>query len=82
MESEEKYRTLVNRANDVICVIQDGIIKVCNPRLEEFWGGSLQEITGRLFTDFVHPDSLAEITDRYKRRMAGESIPAIYRDNA
>ena len=23
-ESEEKYRTLVDRANDVICIIQDG----------------------------------------------------------
>jgi PAS domain S-box-containing protein len=78
LESEEKYRTLVNRANDVICVIQDGVIKVCNSRLEEFWGGSLNEITGRLFTDFVHPDSLAEITDRYDRRMAGESVPTIY----
>ena len=77
-ESEEKYRTLFNRANDVICVIQDGIIKVCNPRLEEFWGGSLHEVIGRRFTDLVHADSLAEITDRYTRRMAGERIPAIY----
>jgi PAS domain S-box-containing protein len=77
-ESEEKYRTLINRANDVICVIQDGVIKVCNPRLEEFWGGSLDEIRGRLFTDFVHPDSLDEIINRYNRRMAGECIPALY----
>ena len=38
-ESEKKYRELVNRANDGICVIQDGIIKVCNPRLEEYWDG-------------------------------------------
>ena len=66
------------RANDVICVVQDGAIKVCNPRLEEFWDVPLNEIIGRLFTDFVHPDSLAEITDRYHRRMAGERIPTIY----
>ncbi len=77
-ESEEKYRTLINRANDVICVIQDGVIKMCNPRLEEFWGGSLNEIMGRRFIDLVHPDSLDKITDRYNRRMAGECIPAIY----
>ena len=78
LESEEKYRTLINRANDVICVIQDGVIKVCNPRLEEFWGGSLDEVIGRRFTDLVHADSLDEITDRYTRRMAGERIPALY----
>jgi PAS domain S-box-containing protein len=77
-ESEEKYRTLFNRANDVICVIQDGVIKVCNTRLEEFWGGSLNEAIGRQFTDLVHADSLNEIADRYTRRMSGEHIPALY----
>ena len=77
-ESEEKYRTLFNRANDVICVIQDGVIKVCNPRLEEFWGGSLDEVIGRRFTDLVHEDSLDEIAERYNRRMSGERIPALY----
>ena len=77
-ESEEKYRTLFNRANDVICVIQDGVIKVCNPRVEEFWGGSLDEVIGRPFTDLVHADSLNEIADRYDRRMSGEPIPALY----
>jgi PAS domain S-box-containing protein len=77
-ESEEKYRTLVNRANDVICVIQEGIIKMCNPRLPEFWGGSGEEITGRPFTDFVHPDALSKLIDIYKRRISGESPPSIY----
>jgi PAS domain S-box-containing protein len=37
-EREEKYRSLVNRAKDVVCIVQDGIIKMCNPRLAEFWG--------------------------------------------
>jgi len=77
-ESEEKYRTLVNRANDVICVLQDGIIKMFNPRLPEFWGGSEEEIIGRPFTDFVHPDALPELISNYNRRIAGESFPSIY----
>ena len=77
-ESEEKYRTLVNRANDVICVIQDGVIKICNPRLPELWGRSDEDITGRPFTDFVHPDALSELIDIYKRRISGESAPSIY----
>jgi PAS domain S-box-containing protein len=77
-ENEEKYRTLVDRANDVICVIQDGIVKICNPRLTEFWGGSVEEIVGRPFTDFIHPDALSEVIDRYNRRMTGENPPPIY----
>ena len=77
-ESEEKYRTLVNRANDVICVLQDGVIKMFNPRLLEFWGGSEEEIKGRTFTDFFHPDDLPGLIKNYNRRMSGESFPSIY----
>ena len=77
-ESEEKYRTLVNRANDVICVLQDGVIKMCNPRLPEFWGGSAEEIVGRPYTDFVHPDARPELIKNYNRRMSGESLPSTY----
>ena len=77
-ESEEKYRTLVNRANDVICVLQDGVMKMFNPRLPEFWGGSEEEIIGRTFTDFFHPDALPDIIKNYNRRMSGESFPSTY----
>jgi len=78
MESEEKYRTLVNRANDAICVLQDGVIKMFNPRLMEFWGGSEEEIMGRPFTGFVHPDALPDLINNYNRRMSGESFPSVY----
>jgi hypothetical protein len=77
-ESEEKYRNLIERANDGICLIQDGVIKFCNRRITEFWGGSVQETLGRNFADFVHPDALPEIIDHYKRRMAGETVNSIY----
>ncbi|MFZ2052961.1 MAG: PAS domain S-box protein [Candidatus Aminicenantales bacterium] len=38
-ESEEKYRNLVERANDGITIIQDGFVKYANLRLAEMWGG-------------------------------------------
>lgn len=77
-ESEEKYRTLIDRANDGICVVQDSIVKMCNRCITEFWGGSIEQILGRNIMDFIHPDALSEIVDRYNRRMAGESPPPIY----
>jgi PAS domain S-box-containing protein len=77
-ESEEKYRNLVNRANDIICVVQDGIVKMRNARLAELWGGSDQEITGRSFADFIHPDALPDIMDKHNRRISGESFPSVY----
>jgi PAS domain S-box-containing protein len=77
-ESEENYRTLVELENDVVCVVQEGIIKTCNPRLEYYWGGPLSEIIGRPFTDLIHPDTLPELINNYKRRMSGESLPTRY----
>jgi PAS domain S-box-containing protein len=77
-ESEEKYRTLIERANDGICVVQDKIVKMCNDYITKFWGGSAEEILGRSFTDFIHPDALSEVLDRYNRRMTGETPPTIY----
>ena len=77
-ESEEKYRTLIERANDVICIIQDGVVKMCNPRFPEFWGGTMGEIIGKNISDFVHPDCLPTIIRRYNQRMTGENPPSIY----
>ena len=77
-ESEEKYRNLVERANDGITIIQDTIVKYVNPRLAEMWGGKIEEIIGTPFTNYVHSDDLAKVADRYKRRMAGEDITPLY----
>jgi PAS domain S-box-containing protein len=77
-ESEEKYRTLIERATDGICVVQDSIVKMCNRYVTKLWGGSIEQILGRNIRDFIHPDALSEIVDRYNRRMAGENPPPIY----
>jgi len=77
-EVENKYRSLIDRANDGICVIQDNGIKMCNRRASEFWGDSIENMVGRGFTDFIHPDALSDVIDRYHRRMAGEKLPSVY----
>ncbi|MBM4466799.1 MAG: GAF domain-containing protein [Chloroflexi bacterium] len=77
-ESEEKYRHIVERANDGICIIQDTVLQYANPRLAEMWGGTVEEIIDTLFTDYVHPDELSKVLDRYQRRMAGEDVIPIY----
>jgi PAS domain S-box-containing protein len=51
---------------------------MCNRYVAEFWGDSIEQILGRNIMDFVHPDALYEIVDRYNRRMAGETPPSIY----
>jgi PAS domain S-box-containing protein len=77
-ESEEKYRNVVERANDVIGIIQDGKIKYINSRVMEIFGYSSDEVIGTDITRYVHPDALPEILDRYEKRFAGEELPSIY----
>ena len=77
-DSEEKYRTLIERANDSIVIVQDSIVRFANRRLGELWGGPVEEIIGRPLTDFVHPDAMQEVLERYKQRMAGGTPPPVY----
>jgi PAS domain S-box-containing protein/putative nucleotidyltransferase with HDIG domain len=77
-ESEEKYRNVVERANDGITIIQDTIVKYLNPHLAELWGGTVEEVIGTPFADFIHPDELPVVLDRYQRRMAGEDVSPTY----
>jgi len=77
-ESEEKYRNLVERANDGIAIIQDTLIKYINPRLAEISGYTYDEVVGKPFTDYIHPDEIPKVVEYYQRRLAGEEIPSIY----
>ena len=77
-ESEEKYRSVVERASDGICVVQDGRLKYVNQRLAEIAGCAAEELLGGQFIEHVHPDDRAAVADRYLRRLAGEAVPSTY----
>jgi len=77
-ESEEKYRNLVERANDGIAIIQDGVIKYANQQVMDIVGYTPEELKDTPFSRYLHPDELHKLKDRYRRRMAGEDVPAIY----
>lgn len=77
-EREELYRNLVERANDGIAIIQDGAVKYVNPRLTEMGGYDLEELIDTHFSEYIHPDEISKALDRYKKRMSGESVPAVY----
>jgi PAS domain S-box-containing protein len=77
-ESEGKYRILVERANDGIAIVQDTMVKYVNPGLAEVAGYTIEELIGTSFADYVHPDDLPKVVDRYKRRMGGEDVTPVY----
>ena len=81
-ESEEKYRLVVENASEAIMIAQDGRITLANRRAEEVTGYSEKELTSGAFTEFIHPEDRALISENYQRRMRGEPIPSIYQFRA
>ncbi len=77
-ESEGKYREVVERANDVVAIVQDTIIKYINARSSEMLGYPPNRMIGTPITEYVHPDELQRVIYRYERRMAGEPVESIY----
>ena len=69
--SEERYRLLVENANEVILVAQDGMLKFVNRMTVELMGYSEQELTSRPFSEFIHPDDRDMVVERHLRRLKG-----------
>jgi len=59
--AEEAYSRLCNMARDLICIadIHTATFVQINPAFEEVLGYSKEELLGRPFLDFVHPEDVA-----------------------
>jgi PAS domain S-box-containing protein len=77
--SEEKYRTVVETSLSAIYVHQDGIFTFVNHRLAEMLGytGS-DEIIGRYFWEFVHPEDRNMVKSRGLSRQRSDFTPRQY----
>ncbi len=76
--SEERNSLLVNNANEGIVVLQDWRFVFVNPRIINLIGYTAEYLGSRKFTEFVFPDDRRMISDRYRRRLEGDTTPFIY----
>ena len=77
-ESEEKYRTLIENAVEAILVAQDGVFVFTNPKGEELFGRSQEELASRSLTYFIHEEDREMVGGRHERRLRGEVPPQVY----
>lgn len=76
-ENEEKYRTVVENANEAIVVAQDDMVKFANPEAVRLIGYTEDEIYSRPFIEFIHPDDRKMIYVGYLQNLKGKGIGVV-----
>ncbi|MFN6560686.1 MAG: PAS domain S-box protein [Nostoc sp. ChiSLP01] len=77
-ESELKFRSIVENANDLIFVLSpEGIFTYHSPNVTAIMGYSLEEIEGHSVVEFTKPEDLPTSADALQRAITGEKLTNI-----
>ena len=75
-ENESNFRAIAENANDGILIAAGGGAYVyANRRASEMTEYSNDELMNKSFKDLAHPDQMQRISQIYKNRIAGKSVP-------
>ncbi len=80
-KSEEKYRTLVEKSLQGICIFQNMGIIFANRASAEIMGYSVEELlslTSEEIINFIHPEDRELVLGRYRDRLEGKTVPPRY----
>jgi len=78
LESEGKFRALVESTTAVTLIIQDDKFAYVNPATQKLIGYSADELYSMLPWNLIHPDHQNEIETRAKLRLKGKKVPDQY----
>jgi PAS domain S-box-containing protein len=78
-ESEARYRTLVENANEgIIAITVEGKISAINHGLETMLDWSREELLGKSYGEILTPASAAQSEERLRHALAVERLPSTY----
>ena len=77
-DSEERYRVVVEHAQESILITQHMKIVFANNAAAENTGYSVQALTALDLKKLIHPDDINMVTDYHSRRLNGKKVPSIY----
>ncbi|MBI4849954.1 MAG: PAS domain S-box protein [Nitrospirae bacterium] len=77
LESEEKFRNLVENARDIIFTLlpEDGTFSSLNPAFEKVTGWPCSEWIGKSFVPLLHPDEALLVKEMFQSALRGEIPP-------
>ena len=72
-QSELKFRSIVENARDIIYLLTlEGVFSYVAPNWTDILGHNLDEVVGKTFADFVHPDDLERCLAFYSQLLETE----------
>ncbi len=77
-ESEMKYRTLIELANDGIMLIFQKKISFVNTKICTLLKYEKPQLTGLIFEDLISPIDKGRIMDNHNKRLQGITVPEIF----
>ncbi|UCD71394.1 MAG: PAS domain S-box protein [Syntrophobacterales bacterium] len=78
-ESEERYRTMVESAHDMVAIIgEDSRLKYVNKKAEELTAYSREELRGMDFRYLLNKRGQRSVMDRFRKKRRGERVPVRY----
>lgn len=76
--SEEKHRVLFENAAEMIIVVKDGQIKICNPASEKITGYTIHELLSMpTVVNIVHSEDLTTIIENHEKLLKCEAFEGI-----
>jgi len=80
MISEKRYRHLVQNASDILSVTDsNGNILYINPIAETIMGYKIDEMIGKRFYDFIHPDHIPSVSAFYQKQY-DQKLSSVYNE--
>ena len=73
IDSQKEFKNFVELSKDLVCIANiDGTLHKVNPAFTEVLGYSREELEGKPFMDFVHPDDLKKTHEEVEKLTNGE----------
>ncbi len=77
-QSETRYRSFVDRANDGIVIIFKERVVYANERAAKLLGYKIEDALNQPIARFIPRPYRQMLMDRYRKRIHGERVPSIY----
>lgn len=79
-KSREQYRSLLEDINDVAFIVDlEGRFVYISPAIERISSYTVEELIGRPFAEFIHPDDLPELREKIQAVYQGDSSQKWFR---